>query len=60
MRDSIQNHREDRTDLPDTVFLETVNVVPARTMSFPEVTRSVTKNQFGTVEDAMSVNLSTA
>ena len=58
--DMIQNHRKERADLLDTVFFETVNVVPARTISLPEVTRSVAKNQFGTVEDAMSVNLSTA
>ena len=37
-----------------------VNVVPASTTSLPCVTRSVAKNQFGVVEDAMSVNLSVA
>lgn len=56
----IPYHLKERADLLDKVFFETVNVVPARTMSFPEVTRSVAKNQFGVVEDAMSVNLSTA
>ena len=43
-----------------TVFFDTVNVVPASTTSLPCVTRSVAKNQFGVVDDAMSVNLSVA
>ena len=50
----------ERAVLLATVFFETVNVVPACTMSLYCVTRSVAKNQFGRVEDAMSIRVSVA
>jgi hypothetical protein len=60
----LDHHRNrylaERAVLLVTVFFETVNVVPAWTTSLPCVTRSVAKNQFGTLEDAMSIRVSVA
>jgi hypothetical protein len=59
-QNKVFHQRAVRPVLLVTVFFDTVNVVPADTKSFPRVTRSVAKNQFGVVEDAISVNLSVA
>ena len=57
---SQRHQRAVRPVLLVTVFFDTENVVPASTTSLPFVTRSVAKNQFGVVEDAISVILSVA